>query len=496
MNKQNILKTGLNFGLIMILIGTIIFMSGCIGGTTDTDTKPTGEENETSNMLNGTVVFAVTDAAADMGAVSSVKLTINAVEVHRVAEEGWITISTEEKTYDLLELKAQGATELLAKVNLTNGVYNRIRLNVKNAVVVMNGVETEAKLPGNELKIDADIEVKGGEITTALLDFIVDESLHITGNGKIIMSPVVKVETKTNAKVEIKDKEQNRVEITGGEVKTRITIGMNEKGESGVGLKIKGDVGLIIDDKGKVKVLSITSTQALKLAENLNITLGNKAEIKGNSWVISGIDAETNETLEIKVDALTGLITKTNVKAKAGDDEDDDDQTENDTAEDKDTNEEYGENTECNAECKSNCKGNISANCITECSAEGEVSCIAKADANCNAQCTASLTASCKAECKSTTNLLECETRCAANLGGQTNAECQSNCKSELINVCEAKCVASARAECILECKTRVEAECKANAEAACNAQCKADVSFNNCYSECMTMCEESDVPR
>ena len=96
----------------------------------------------------GRAVFTITDAAADMGAVSEVHVTVEQVRVHSETQ-GWVTVSDEQQTYDLLELKAENSHALLADANLTADTYNQLRLDVSEVIVVDAEGEHEAKLPSS-----------------------------------------------------------------------------------------------------------------------------------------------------------------------------------------------------------------------------------------------------------------------------------------------------------------------------------------------------------
>jgi len=67
--------------MYLVLISLIsVFLLGCEQAVTvESGAQPTAEK--------GRVVFAITDAAADMGSVSSVKVTVDSVSVHSAAEE-------------------------------------------------------------------------------------------------------------------------------------------------------------------------------------------------------------------------------------------------------------------------------------------------------------------------------------------------------------------------------------------------------------------------
>ncbi|MBI4145057.1 DUF4382 domain-containing protein [Candidatus Woesearchaeota archaeon] len=198
----------------------------------------------------GRAVFALTDAAADMGAVSSVKVTVDSVRVHNDAQ-GWVTVTSTPQTYDLLALKASGDTVLLADLQLSEGSYQQIRLDISSVVVVDENGTHDAKLPSGELKIVGGLDVEANTTSAVTFDFIADESLHVTGNGQYIMAPVVKLETRTDADVEVSS--DKRVEVSGGRVKTDIKVGMDVAGNVGVGLSIAKDAPLSVEG-GKVKL--------------------------------------------------------------------------------------------------------------------------------------------------------------------------------------------------------------------------------------------------
>ncbi len=246
----------------ILLVGLVI--AGCVqNGATPTataTTTPTATPSPTGGVQTsgqGRAVFAVTDAAADMGAVTSVQATVEQVQVHSAAK-GWVSVSTQPKTYDLLELKAQEKSELLADVNLAAGTYDQMRLQISQVLVTDANGTHQAKLPSNELKFAGQLEVKANQTSTATFDFIADESLHVTGNAessgqaRYIMAPVVQVQTRTDASVSVDA--SNAVRISGGSVKTNVEIGMDEKGNVGIGVKIPANANLSIDINGLIGI--------------------------------------------------------------------------------------------------------------------------------------------------------------------------------------------------------------------------------------------------
>ena len=236
---------------VIILVGLVlsIFISGCAQqGVYSQQTQTSGQ---TTSSGTGRAVFAITDAAANIGSVTSVKVTINSIKVHSTTE-GWVVVSSTPKTYDLLKLKAESKQELLADAELKEGTYDQIRLDISNVVVTDAEGTHEAKLPSGELKISGNLVVKANSTSTATFDFVADESLHVTGNGKYIMAPVIQVETREDADVDVES--NNKVEVKGGKIHTNVRVGMDAEGNVGVGLRIPENINLSIDSGGIIKV--------------------------------------------------------------------------------------------------------------------------------------------------------------------------------------------------------------------------------------------------
>ncbi len=231
-----------------IVLG-IILVLGCVqGGTINTTPE-------------GRVVFSITDAAANMGSVSKVEVTIDQVSVQSAAK-GWVVISNQTKTYDLLELKAGNKSEILADANLAAGTYNQFRMRISNVQVTdANGVHT-AKLPSNELKIVGSLIINDDSTSVASFDFIADESLHVTGNGTYILAPVIQIETRENASVDVKA--DGSVDVTGGRNSSTWKVGTDIQGNVGTGLSIANDKVLDIDAGGKITIATIPPVQAGK----------------------------------------------------------------------------------------------------------------------------------------------------------------------------------------------------------------------------------------
>lgn len=261
----------------LVLISVLVLLLACAPPAAPT--QPVEQPEVEMAADEGRVVFAITDAAADMGVVTSVMVTVESVRVHS-ATESWVTVSSTPKTVDLLKLKAEGTNELLADVTLKEGAYGQLRLDISNVVVTDDKGEHEAKLPSGELKIVGGFTVTPNSTSLAVFDFVADESLHLTGNGEYILAPVVQLETREDAEVEVKA--DKKVEVKSGKVKTKVKVGMDVEGKVGVGLGIAKEAKLSLSN-GKVVAglgLGTGSEKKQSAEEETNASVGASAKVK------------------------------------------------------------------------------------------------------------------------------------------------------------------------------------------------------------------------
>src|SRR6187551_2637198 len=119
----------------IVIIVAILAIAGIAYLVMHTSKKNTNTENRTENAAMGRVVFAISDAAMDMGAISKINMTISSVDVHDQTN-GWVTVSGAAQTYDLLDLKAKNESKLLVDFKAPVGSYDMVRLMVDKVLVV------------------------------------------------------------------------------------------------------------------------------------------------------------------------------------------------------------------------------------------------------------------------------------------------------------------------------------------------------------------------
>lgn len=165
------------------LLAVTVFFTGCDLGS--------------SNASMGTMEVRLHDAPASY---DKVNVHIESVQVNREeSDEGWITISEPNQTFDLLEL-TNGAYEVLGEAELETGTYQQIRLilSADGHSVVADSTEEDMFVPSGEqtgIKLNVNAEIKEDITYTLLLDFDASRSVVETGGqgeARYLLKPVIR----------------------------------------------------------------------------------------------------------------------------------------------------------------------------------------------------------------------------------------------------------------------------------------------------------------
>jgi hypothetical protein len=185
-----------HFTILMALALVVALVSGCAvpGVSSPTSTSPSGQP-----AVGGTVEIQVTDAPRTDN-VTEIWVKVSEVEIHKApggAENDgeWISANiTGPNPFNLLTLKAGGLQPVLATANITAGKYTQIRMDIEKVQVRLgSGPLQDATLPSGKLKFVQPFEVKDWNTTVLLFDFDAEKSVNITGSGKIMVKPVIKL---------------------------------------------------------------------------------------------------------------------------------------------------------------------------------------------------------------------------------------------------------------------------------------------------------------
>lgn len=131
--------------------------------------------------------------------LDSVIICVTRVEVHIAGSDstsGWFVINDSTRYFDLLRL-TNGASAVLGDSSLAPGHYTQIRLFIgEGSYVVDQGVKHDLEIPSGSqsgLKLIHQFTIESGKLYELLLDFNVEKSIVITGNGKYKLKPTIRV---------------------------------------------------------------------------------------------------------------------------------------------------------------------------------------------------------------------------------------------------------------------------------------------------------------
>lgn len=145
------------------------------------------------DAIGGNLRLYLTDAPVDL---DEVWVEVSRVEISTSSgDDSWVSITEEPVTLDLLTLQ-DAVTAVLGDAELAPGAYQQIRFVVAEAWAVSDGETRPLRIPSGEqtgIKINLDFEVEADTVYAVVLDFDAAESIHETGNGTLMMGPVIKV---------------------------------------------------------------------------------------------------------------------------------------------------------------------------------------------------------------------------------------------------------------------------------------------------------------
>lgn len=183
--------------LLVLAIATIVV------GTFACDDSPSSPSGQAATFNLRITDSPFSDARA-------VLVTFSEVTAHR-SESAWTTIpfagGAPSRTCDLKKL--EGSEDILGAGPLPAGDYTQVRLVVQSArlyfenpsvgpacataIAAPPGRMADLRIPSGEVKLNRGFKLETDATTTMLLDFDGDRSIHQTGNGTYMMSPVIGV---------------------------------------------------------------------------------------------------------------------------------------------------------------------------------------------------------------------------------------------------------------------------------------------------------------
>ena len=140
----------------------------------------------------------------------AVLVTFSSVRAHR-SDSDWTVVpfinAATTRTCDLKKLET--SEDILGTAALPTGHYTQVRLVVQSATLFFDntssgsacassiaapaGASAALEIPSGEVKLNRDFDITASSTMTMLVDFDGNQSIHLTGSGKYMMSPVITI---------------------------------------------------------------------------------------------------------------------------------------------------------------------------------------------------------------------------------------------------------------------------------------------------------------
>jgi len=173
-----------------LLIGILVAALVIVGFTGCSDDNGTGSPSQ------GEIKMYMVDTPGDY---DEVNVVVTEVSVHITSNDtvsGWTVISDSVRTINLLHL-TNGNYDILGTSRLDAGTYSQIRLKIgTGSNVVVNGMTHSLEIPSGSqsgLKLNHQFEIEENALYELTLDFDASRSIHLTGNDRYMMRPVIRV---------------------------------------------------------------------------------------------------------------------------------------------------------------------------------------------------------------------------------------------------------------------------------------------------------------
>ncbi|MDE1851718.1 MAG: DUF4382 domain-containing protein [Candidatus Micrarchaeota archaeon] len=268
-----------------------------------------------STAQTGVALLSVSDAApaaALVATLKSINLTVSNISVRNNGSGKWNVIANSSQTFNLLQLR--NISKLLTTSNLSVGIYDTVALDIENATVTTaNGTEP-LLIPSNRLVIPYTFNVTSNGTSWVNLDFDLYKSLHLTGNGNVIMAPVIKASSQHNATLNVNESHIIRVIGPGKlghyaelEMQVNGVMEQNASQTSNANLEISSDGRIYSNgtDNNSVRFV-IDSGNGFTIADLVNMSYG----VLNRSGIESKLSAMPNVSIAGNPGANGSIIPK------------------------------------------------------------------------------------------------------------------------------------------------------------------------------------------
>ncbi|MFP3215331.1 MAG: DUF4382 domain-containing protein [Candidatus Micrarchaeota archaeon] len=258
-----------------------------------------------STISAGATIFSISDAPTFYN-ITSLDINISKIEVHSATTGKWYKINVD-KTFNLIELR--NISKVIVGADLPYGIYNEIVLDIANANATINGEVENVFIPSKKLRIITTFNITNNSTNAINLDFDLEDSLHITGNGEIIMTPVIGL-SYYHGPLEVRGFILHNARFRNKEV-----FGMNENGSmipnSRIGYWIakRGAKIRVINNTYGVVLVRTPSKLIIGSLGNLNNSIKNLTVLENNiTCIVRGRFIVCNSSEYINADKIEEIV--------------------------------------------------------------------------------------------------------------------------------------------------------------------------------------------
>ena len=250
--------------IIAVLAVATFVLLGTGSGTALTSAVDAQQVLAPGSVPQGVTVFSLSDAPA-ISSISAVDISVSSAYVHSMTTGKWYMVfsSNTPKSFDLVQLR--NVAGVLSGANLSAGTYDEITLTVSNATAVVNNQTEPVFLPSGELKIFGKFDIGSASNTVVNstnssnttgsntvnwinLDFNLSKSIHITGNGKVILLPVISLNGRQGAELNVSTN-GTLVVHKPGRLAIHEQVGMDDHGNMQAGVPVPMNANLSVENE-------------------------------------------------------------------------------------------------------------------------------------------------------------------------------------------------------------------------------------------------------
>ena len=153
-------------------------------------------------------------------------MNISNVSVRNAATGNFYVLPLATSRFDLMALA--NVSQVLANVTIPAGMYDMVMLNISNAYVTVNGMNESVTIPKKAILLNVSFNISNATTNWINMDIDLQESLHVTCMGRVVLLPVVTTTYYSHAGLALTSEKLVMVQKAGSVVKSgRFDMSLN-----------------------------------------------------------------------------------------------------------------------------------------------------------------------------------------------------------------------------------------------------------------------------